>query len=285
MKLFTKYALAAALVLPSAFAFGAKDADAASVVINKNAANGVNVRSEAKLGDNIIGLIDDENESYEIKDKEDGWFLIDFAGKDAYVSAELFHLLEDTEVVSATNFRKEDNLNSEVFKVLEKGTEVKVLEIAGNGFVKVEVEGKEGYIYNNLLKTFRERNEQIATQNAQAQQTQQAQNTQNRQVANAGYTQQQSAPSYNQAPAQNNNQSSQGGSNWAKEWIAQRESGGSYTAYNPNGGYYGRYQLNPSLVAYGASPAEQEAAADNYVAQRYGSWENAQAFWQRNGWY
>ena len=280
MKFFTKYALAAALVLPSAFAFGAKNADAASVVINKGAANGVNVRSEAKLGDNIIGLIDDENKSYEVKEEKDGWFLIDFEGKDAYVSAELFHLLEDTEVVSATNFRKEDNLDSEVIEVLEKGTQVKVLEIAKNGFVKVEVEGKEGFIYNNLLKTFREINEKLAAQNAQVQ----AQNTQNRQVANTNNNQQAQA-SYNQAPAQNNNQSYQGSSNWAKEWIAQRESGGSYTAYNPNGGYYGRYQLNPSLVAYGASPAEQEAAADNYVAQRYGSWENAQAFWQRNGWY
>lgn len=284
MKFFTKYALAAALVLPMGFAFGANNADAASAVINKNVANGVNVRSEAKLGDNIIGLIDDANESYEVKEEKDGWFLIDFEGKDAYVSAELFHHLEDTEVVSAANFRKEDNLNSEVYEVLEKGTGVKVLELAQNGFIKVEVEGKEGYIYNNLLKSFREINEQIAAQNAQTQQVQ-AQNTQNSQAANTGYTQQQSAPAYNQAPAQNNNQASQGGSNWAKEWIAQRESGGSYTAYNPNGGYYGRYQLNPSLVAYGASPAEQEAAADNYVAQRYGSWENAQAFWQRNGWY
>lgn len=280
MKFFTKYALAAALVIPSAFAFGAKNADAASAVINKSAANGVNVRSEAKLGDNIIGLIDDENKSYEVKDKKDGWFLIDFEGKDAYVSAELFHLLEDTEVVSKTNFRKEDNLDSEVIEVLEKGTKVKVLEIANNGFIKVEVEGEEGYIYNNLLKTFREINEKLAAQNAKAQ----AQNTQNRQVARTNNNQQAQA-NYNQAPAQNNNQSYQGGSNWAKEWIAQRESGGSYTAYNPNGGYYGRYQLNPSLVAYGASPAEQEAAADNYVAQRYGSWENAQAFWQRNGWY
>ena len=280
MKFFTKYALAAALVIPSAFAFGAKNVDAASAVINKNQANGVNVRSEAKLGDNIIGLIDDETKSYEIKDKKDGWFLIDFEGKDAYVSAELFHLLEDTEVVSATNFRKEDNLDSEVIEVLEKGTEVKVLEIANNGFIKVEIEGETGYIYNNLLKTFREINEKLAAQNAQAQNAQ-AQNTQTRQVARNNGAQQ----SYNQAPAQNNNQANQGSSNWAKEWIAQRESGGSYTAYNPNGGYYGRYQLNPSLVAYGASPAEQEAAADNYVAQRYGSWENAQAFWQRNGWY
>ena len=74
-------------------------------------------------------------------------------------------------------------------------------------------------------------------------------------------------------------------SNSAKEIIAQRESGGSYTAYNAAGGYYGRYQLNPTLVAYGASPAEQEVAADKYVAERYGSWEAALSFWNANGWY
>ncbi|WP_448668673.1 aggregation-promoting factor C-terminal-like domain-containing protein [Aerococcus viridans] len=74
-------------------------------------------------------------------------------------------------------------------------------------------------------------------------------------------------------------------SNSAKEIIAQRESGGSYTAYNAAGGYYGRYQLNPTLVAYGASPAAQEAAADKYVAERYGSWDAALAFWNANGWY
>ncbi|WP_308652572.1 SH3 domain-containing protein [uncultured Anaerococcus sp.] len=273
MKFFTKYALAAALVIPSAFSFGANKADAASAVINKNQANGVNVRSEAKLGDNIIGLIDDEDAKYEIKEKKDGWLKIDFEGKDAYVSADLFHLLEETEVVSATNFRKEDNLDSEVIKVLEKGTVAKALELADNGFVKVEVDGEVGYIYNNLLKTFRKKNEEIAK--AQQSQAKQA----------PAQKAQQAQPAQQQAPAQNNNQSYQGSTNWAKEWIAQRESGGSYTAYNPRGGYYGRYQLNPSLVRYGASPAEQEAAADNYVAQRYGSWENAQAFWQRNGWY
>lgn len=278
MKFLRKYALAAALVIPSVFTIGSLKAEAASAVINKDVANGVNVRSEAKLGDNIIGLIDEADKEYEIKEDKDGWFKIDFEGKDAYVSADLFHLLNETEVVSATNFRKEANLNSEVIEVLEKGTKVKSLEIAENGFVKVNVDGKEGYIYNNLLKTFRVRNEKNAKAN-QANQASQApaQNTQNNYQAQQSQSQ--------QAPAQNNNQSYQGSSNWAKEWIAQRESGGSYTAYNPNGGYYGRYQLNPSLVPYGASPAQQEAAADNYVAQRYGSWENAQAFWQRNGWY
>lgn len=278
MKFLRKYALAAALVIPSVFTIGSLKAEAASAVLNKDVANGVNVRSEAKLGDNIIGLIDEADKEYEIKEDKDGWLKIDFEGKDAYVSTALFHLLNETEVVSATNFRKEANLNSEVIEVLEKGTKVKSLEIAENGFVKVEVNGKEGYIYNNLLETFRVRNEKNAKA-GQANQTNQqpAQNTQNNNQAPVAQNQ--------QAPAQSNNQSYQGSSNWAKEWIAQRESGGSYTAYNPNGGYYGRYQLNPSLVPYGASPAQQEAAADNYVAQRYGSWENAQAFWQRNGWY
>lgn len=75
-----------------------------------------------------------------------------------------------------------------------------------------------------------------------------------------------------------------GNSSSAKEWIAQRESGGSYTA--SNGQYYGKYQLNPSLyTGYDTTPAGQEAAADAYVAGRYGSWEAAQSFWIANGWY
>lgn len=76
-----------------------------------------------------------------------------------------------------------------------------------------------------------------------------------------------------------------GGDAAAKEWIAQRESSGSYSAYNPSGGYYGRYQLNPSLISYGASPSEQEAAADKYVSGRYGSWSNAKSHWEQKGWY
>ena len=72
----------------------------------------------------------------------------------------------------------------------------------------------------------------------------------------------------------------------AKEWIANKESGGDYNAYNPAGGYYGKYQLNPTLVAYGASPAEQEIAVQEYVNERYnGSFVQAKAYWQENGWY
>ena len=66
--------------------------------------------------------------------------------------------------------------------------------------------------------------------------------------------------------------------NSAKEWIAQHESGGSYTAYNPSGAY-GKYQLMPFNMKYGTSPEGQEKAADEYVMVRYGSWENAKSHW------
>ncbi|QNQ82960.1 LysM peptidoglycan-binding domain-containing protein (plasmid) [Lactobacillus sp. PV037] len=71
----------------------------------------------------------------------------------------------------------------------------------------------------------------------------------------------------------------------AKEWIAARESGGSYTAQNASSGAYGRYQLLPGYLHGDYSPANQERVADNYVKNRYGSWSAAQSFWQAHGWY
>ena len=69
----------------------------------------------------------------------------------------------------------------------------------------------------------------------------------------------------------------------AKEWIAQKESGGSYTA--TNGRYIGRYQLTDSYLNGDYSAENQERVADAYVAGRYGSWAAAKNFWLNNGWY
>ena len=71
--------------------------------------------------------------------------------------------------------------------------------------------------------------------------------------------------------------------NAAKEWIAQKESSGSYTA--TNGRYIGRYQLDSSYLNGDYSAANQERVAEQYVTSRYGSWEAAKAFWEANGWY
>lgn len=69
----------------------------------------------------------------------------------------------------------------------------------------------------------------------------------------------------------------------AKEWIANKESGGQYSARN--GQYVGRYQLTDSYLNGDYSEANQEKVADNYVTSRYGSWEGAKSFWLANGWY
>lgn len=284
---FKKYILATALVFPSIIAINAKESDAAKAVIDKNLANAVNVRNQANLGDNVMGLISDQEKSYEVKADQGDWLKIDFNGKDAFVSRRYFHILGEDTIVAATNFRDKPTINSNVMSILQKGELVEVIEVSENGYVKVDINGKIGYVYHNLLESFREKNVALeknakAKENKQAQQAQQAQQTQtnNNQSSqvNQQATQQQSQEDQGQVEYQAT-------TNWAKEWIAQRESNGSYTAYNPRGGYYGRYQLNPSLIHYGASPAEQEAAADNYVYQRYGSWEAAQQFWASHGWY
>ena len=124
--------------------------------------------------------------------------------------------------------------------------------------------------------------QQNANNNAQQQAT--SQNTQ-AQASTQQAAQQQSASQNTQAQASNNNYSSSisGNDAAAKAWIAQHESSNNYNARN--GQYIGKYQLSASYLNGDYSPANQERVADQYVAQRYGSWTNAQRFWEENGWY
>ena len=69
----------------------------------------------------------------------------------------------------------------------------------------------------------------------------------------------------------------------AKEWIAWRESGGDYNSRN--GQYVGKFQLSEDKLNGDWSPENQEATADAYVADRYGSWQAAQEHWREYGWY
>lgn len=96
-------------------------------------------------------------------------------------------------------------------------------------------------------------------------------------------TNQPQAPSNNYSSNTNYDPVANGSEADAKAWIANRESGGSYTAQN--GKYTGKYQLDASYLNGDYSPANQEQVADQYVAQRYGSWSNAKQHWLNNGWY
>ena len=102
---------------------------------------------------------------------------------------------------------------------------------------------------------------------------------------NTQATQQQAAqPQQAQSQASQSYTSNASGSEAAaKAWIAARESGGNYGA--TNGQYIGKYQVSASYLNGDYSAANQERVADQYVASRYGSWQNAQAHWQANGWY
>ena len=73
--------------------------------------------------------------------------------------------------------------------------------------------------------------------------------------------------------------------NAAKEEIARRESGGDYNAMSKTGKYVGRYQLTNTYLNGDYSPENQEKVADEYVKNRYGSWEAALAFHNAHGWY
>lgn len=115
---------------------------------------------------------------------------------------------------------------------------------------------------------------QQSTQTTQqsAQTTQQASQQQTTQQA----SQQQTMQTTQQAVASSSEQA-------ARDWIASRESGGSYTAQNGN--YYGKYQLSSAYLGGDYSAENQERVANSYVLNRYGSWANAKSHWLQNGWY
>lgn len=108
-------------------------------------------------------------------------------------------------------------------------------------------------------------------------------NTQEQQVPADNYSQSNNYQAQSQ-PQNSYSQNVSGSEASAKAWIAQRESGGSYNARN--GRYIGKFQLDSSYLNGDYSPANQERVAQQYVNSRYnGSWVQAMAFWQANGWY
>ena len=150
---------------------------------------------------------------------------------------------------------------------------------------------------NHLSSDFLVVGEQIATvgsqEPAQTVQTQPQSTT-----TNSAQSAQNSSQTYTQAQDSQNSQNIQSADQQtstyynssvseseqaAKEWIAQRESHGSYSVRN--GQYVGKYQLSVDKLNGDMTPANQERTADNYVKQRYGSWAQAKQAWLQNGWY
>lgn len=140
----------------------------------------------------------------------------------------------------------------------------------------------------------------VAAQPAQADQTQQVAQAQAKAAVEAQQAAQAQAAAQQAAQAAAVQQAAQGQSytvtqqpttstagngdeTAAREWIAGKESGGSYTV--TNGQYIGKYQLSASYLNGDYSAENQERVANNYVSSRYGSWTNAKQHWLQNGWY
>ena len=68
-----------------------------------------------------------------------------------------------------------------------------------------------------------------------------------------------------------------------QEYIAWRESGWDYEARN--GRYIGKYQMDESRLDGDFSPEHQEEVAEQYMLDRYGSWEAAREWWDSHGWW
>jgi hypothetical protein len=82
------------------------------------------------------------------------------------------------------------------------------------------------------------------------------------------------------------------GTSAAERWIIMHESGGNPTADNPTSTAFGLGQLllGNRILYLGQDYAtidcgKQLRAFRAYVRDRYGTAENAQAFWQAHGWY
>lgn len=183
----------------------------------------------------------------------------------------------------------EHNTTVEQIRVLNNLADVnliyvgQILEVGENGQAQVQTQ-TQNQAQTQVAPAAQSASQAVASYNAGYQNV-----TANNSYNNSYYGGASAAAStqgQSQAQGANNNYqaASLGGSeDEARAWIANKESGGSYTARN--GQYIGKYQLSSSYLNGDYSAANQERVAQQYVQQRYGSWQGAKAFWQANGWY
>ncbi|WP_455768570.1 aggregation-promoting factor [Lactobacillus mulieris] len=174
-----------------------------------------------------------------------------------------------------TGQRLADGTSWKVIQTAYSSTGEKWYDLGLNQWVpaKYVVSGYSKYTSNTSAST-------VAQSNVQAQSAVASNNQTQSSTANTSNT----TNNYSSASTTSSYTSTATGSEAdAKAWIANKESGGSYTAQN--GQYYGKYQLSISYLNGDLSATNQEKVADNYVYSRYGSWTAAKAFWLANGWY
>lgn len=179
-------------------------------------------------------------------DENNDFQIVDSENQNVLFSSE--RVDEEVYTTANLNIRSIPSIDSERIMVLESNTEVHRIGISGEyGWDIIEIDGKQYFVWNEYLST--EQNYiDLSIEDSVAEYVYE-------------YT------------------------NSAKEIIAQRESGGDYNAISPTGECIGRYQLTYTMLNGDYSAENQERVAEQYVVERYGSWDAALAFWDANGWY
>lgn len=237
---------------------------------------GIEVRNSNKIEDNnIIETIKEDKKTFNIIDESDKIFYkINFNGNEAYISKSLTEYLGEETLLKKTKLKEEPNENSKTIMEIDKNKKVTIEDSTlNNDFLKISFEGKIGYIKKTAMEKYKDKDKK----------DDELIEVKKEKPVKLSRTVQERSNNLNSIANNNDGETVERDTNWAKEWIAQRESSGSYTARN--GRYIGRYQLMDAYLDGDWSPENQERTADRYVRNRYGSWENAQKFWEENGWY
>ncbi len=237
---------------------------------------GIEVRNSNKIEDNnIIETIKEDKKVFNIIDESDkNFYKINFNGNEAYISKSLTEYLGEEILLEKTKLKEEPNESSKTIMEIDKNKKVTIEDSTlNNDFLKISFEGKIGYIKKTATEKYKNKDKK----------DDELIEVKKEKPVKLSRTVQERSNSLSSIANNNDGETVERDTNWAKEWIAQRESSGSYTARN--GRYIGRYQLMDAYLDGDWSPENQERTADRYVKNRYGSWENAQKFWEENGWY
>lgn len=237
---------------------------------------GIEVRNSNKIEDNnIIETIKEDKKVFNIIDESDkNFYKINFNGNEAYISKSLTEYLGEEILLEKTKLKEEPNENSKTIIEIDKNKKVTIEDSTlNNDFLKISFEGKIGYIKKTATEKYKNKDKK----------DDELIEVKKEKPVKLSRTVQERSNNLSSIANNNDSETVERDTNWAKEWIAQRESSGSYTARN--GRYIGRYQLMDAYLDGDWSPENQERTADRYVKNRYGSWENAQKFWEENGWY
>lgn len=272
-----KKIILSSVIIPSIMFANKNISEAAKVKVDLGITPyGIEVRNSNKIEDNnIIETIKEDKKTFNIIDESDkNFYKINFNGNEAYISKSLTEYLGEEILLEKTKLKEEPNEISKTIMEIDKNKKVTIEDSTlNNDFLKISFEGKIGYIKKTATEKYKNKDKK----------DDELIEVKKEKPVKLSRTVQERSNSLSSMANNNDGETVERDTNWAKEWIAQRESSGSYTARN--GRYIGRYQLMDAYLDGDWSPENQERTADRYVKNRYGSWENAQKFWEENGWY